>query len=304
VTAVLARAQPTPPTLALAQVPWQTADYNFAPTPLQITELSEVKLLNLPEPRTDQLEGSPLELVVCQLQFAESVKASSDDLGEGMRDALSEAFGEYALERFAPQAVFQLAIGQGAPTEMQPASTPEPGWRLNSGPWSVTITGEYLTIETSAYSEWPEFRRVFEVALDTVTKRTAPKSEQRLGLRYVNRIERKDVLRPSDWTPWIQPWILGSVAHEGIGEAVLSSQQQIDFDADEGLRTTLRSAIYSDAARRGRAICLLDFDSYRLGYRRFKREDILATSDKLRRLTLKMFQASITEDLYKEFAGA
>ena len=93
-----------------------------------------------------------------------------------MRDALSEAFGEYALERFAPQAVFQLAIGQGPPTEMQPASTPEPGWRLTSGPWSVTITGEYLTIETSAYSEWPEFRRVFEVALDTVAKRTAPKS--------------------------------------------------------------------------------------------------------------------------------
>ena len=245
----------------------------------------------------DQLEGSPLELVVCQLQFAESVKASSQDVGEGMRDALSAAFGEYALERFAPQAVFQLAIGQGAPTEM-------PGWRLNSGPWSVTITGEALTIETSAYSEWPEFRSVFEVALDTVAKQATPTSEQRLGLRYVNRIERRDVQRPNDWTPWIQPWILGSVAHEGLGEAVLSIQQQVDFDAGEGLRTTLRSAIYSDAARRGRAICLLDFDSYRLGYRRFKSKDILETCDGLRRLTLKMFQASITEDLYKEFAGA
>lgn len=242
-------------------------------------------------------------MVVFQLQFAEGVKASPEDVGEGLRDALSAALGEYTLERFTP-AVFQFAFSQGLPTEMQPPGTPEAGWRLSRGPWSVSINGEALTIETSAYTDWPEFRHVVELVLDTVSAQTSPTAEQRLGLRYVNRIERRDVQRPSDWNSWIEPWVLGSLAHRGLGEAVLSAQQQIDFDAGEGLRTTLRSAIYSDAARKGRAICMLDFDSYRLGYRRFNRDDILSAADRLRRLTLKMFQTSITEDLYKEFASA
>lgn len=236
------------------------------------------------------------------MQFADPASVSPDAVGAALQAALNEALGEeHLLERFAPMPLFQVAIGQGPPSEVQPATAPEPGWRLTRGPWSVTATVDALTIETSAYTDWPDLRRVLDIALGTLVRKAPPKSEQRLGLRYVDRIERKDVVHPSGWAPWIESWALGAAAHEGLGEAVLSSQQQVDFDAGHGLRTTLRSAIFSDPARRGRAICQLDFDSYRVGYRPFDRADVLTAADKLWRLSLKMFQAAITKDLYEEF---
>lgn len=240
--------------------------------------------------------------MVCQIQFADSVNTSPEAVGLALRDGLSDASGEYQLERFAPMPLFQLAIGQGPLADVQPTAPPEPGWRLTRGPWSVNATSDALTIETSAYTEWVDLRQVLEAALGVLEEAVSPKSEQRLGLRYVDRIERREIEHPSDWRRWIEPWVLGAAAHDRLGRSVMSLQQQVEFDAGEGLRATLRSAIFSDPARRARAICVLDTDSYRLGYRAFDREDVLAAGDRLRHLSLKLFQAAITEELYEEFA--
>ncbi len=261
-------------------------------------------MLSLPDPETQRLPGSPLELVVCQIQFAEAIDVASDPVGLQLAAALGD---DYLLEGVVnQQPMVQFAVGPPSvgPPGVSTQQAPRIGWKLSRGPWSVTCVPDGLTIETSDYSQWADLEAVLAQSLGALHGTVGLKSEQRLGLRYVDRIRRPDVDSVGEWQRWINPWVIGPIADEAFRDSVVALQQQVDFDAGEGLRTTLRSAIFADPANKGRAVCVLDFDTYRLGYRPFDREEVQAAFQRLHRLSLKMFQAAITPELFKEFQGA
>jgi len=263
-------------------------------------------LSDLPEPNRAPLPGSPLELVVWQLQLAEPLEIGDPKVGTGLQAALSDEAGQFGLARLAPPAL-TVAVTQGSVPAGQPSAVepfpPEEGWRLQRDGLVVTLNNQALTLESSAYTDWDDFRPIFERSLQALANLVELSGEQRLGLRFVDKVVRSDVERPSDWTPWIESWLLGPLQHPTLADSVQGLAQQIDFDAGEGLRLTLRSRVFPDPERRGRSSCLLDFDAFREGYRLYDLQGVLETSDALNTLSLQVFQTSITSDLYNAFAG-
>lgn len=256
---------------------------------------------NLPEAASKLLPGSPLELVVCQLVFAEPANIGAEGIGLRLRDALSLEDDSAQLDRLEAAAL-QLTIGGAGPPEIGTPAAREHGWRVTRGPLTVTVSTDALTIETTRYTDWAAFRGSLRRALDALHahRGALPRAESRLGLRYVDRIERPDVEEVRDWTRWINRWVVGPLGHEQVRDEVLTFRQQVEFDAGRGFKTTLRTAIFPDPARRGRPVCVLDFDSYRLGYHPLAANEVLNAADCLHRISAKMFRAAITEDLYGE----
>jgi uncharacterized protein (TIGR04255 family) len=83
---------------------------------------------------------------------------------------------------------------------------------------------------------------------------------------------------------------------------VAAYAQQIDFEAGEGIRASVRQRAFSDPERRGRATMLLDFDVFREGYRLIDMDEVLNVTDRLNDVSHRLFQNAITTDLYAEFA--
>lgn len=270
---------------------------------------------DLPSPDHARLANAPLEVVVWQLQFAEPTDVSGARVGQQVADALSAGGrGHVRLTRInAPTVTFAVGGAGGPPMPGGPiAGLPLPGVQLGqpgglaSGGWQIraeelvaTVNQAGLTIETTAYDVWDSFRASIVAILDGFAS-AAPQTlgEQRLGLRFIDRISRPEVSRVADWAGWIEPWLLGPVTHPQIGEAIAASAQQIDCDAGNGLNLTLRQRAFVDPERRNRHTMILDLDAFREGYRAFEREAVLTATDALSDISHRVFRAAITDQLY------
>lgn len=257
---------------------------------------------DLPEPRHQPLRQAPVQLVVWQLQFAEPADIVSPAVGTTFQERLAQIEGgTFQLQRLAGQA-FAISFSAGGPGIPQPESAAIEGWSLRRGPVAVTLNAQSLSVETNAYETWASFRRVIEAVLQALEEAVLLPGEQRLGLRYVDRVVHHGVRKLEDWTGLLEPWLTGPLTHPQLRDAVAAYAQQVDFDAQaDGVRATLRQRAFADAEQRGRQTVILDYDIFREGYRLIESDTTLATTDELHDVAHRLFEASITEPLYNTF---
>lgn len=261
-------------------------------------------ITDLPEPRHTHLPGAPLELAVWQLQFAEPAAVQDPSVGTAIADALAgDQHGTFQLTRLMNQAIFAFPQGPGqAPASPEPRPEPD-GWQLRRGQLVVNVNRGGLSIETTAYEGWAEFRRTIELLCTSVVAALSDDpGEQRLGLRYVDRISFPAVQSPADWQGLLAAWLCAPMTHEQLGEDVLAAAGQIEFRVDDDAQSTLRHRAFPDFERRGRQTVMLDFDTFRQGYRRFDQASVLEVSDRFNDVTHRLFEASITPTLLAAFA--
>jgi len=261
-------------------------------------------LHDLPEPRHEPLPQAPVELAVWQLQFAEPADVVPPAVGTALAERLAQdGGGAFQLERLTAQTFaisFPTPGVQGVPQAEQAQIE---GWALRRGPVAVTVNRQSLSIETNVYDTWSSFRTIVELALQALAESVLLPGEQRLGLRYVDRVVHPGVRKLEDWTGLLASWLTGPLAHPQLRDAVAAHAQQVDFETRaDGIRATLRQRAFVDAAQRGRQTVILDFDVFRQGYRLIETDVTLTASDQMNDLAHRLFEASITESLYSAFA--
>lgn len=262
-------------------------------------------LADLPEPRRHPLPQAPVELVVWQLQFAEAAPVGAPATGPALAARLTgDGEGAFQLQRLN-QPAFSISLGAAVPGVPQAAPQPTDGWVLRRGPLTITVAPAALTVETYAFSDWPSFRALVDLTLQSLVETVLLPGEQRLGLRYVDHVVHAGVRQIKQWSELLAPWLVGPLAHAQLGDAVAAHAQQVDFEPDPtGTRATVRQRVFADADRRGRPTAILDFDVFREGYRLVEPEEVLRATDHLDDLAHRLFEASITETLYTTFANA
>lgn len=259
--------------------------------------------LNLPPPDKTQLPRSPLALVVCQVQFEETLQVSDSRFGLNVHEALGARKGSYPRLNARHGQAFNVQLGPGG---FQPSITPQQnGWQLSSedGLWVVAFMPSYVALETTRYTTWGgDFRPRLAQLLEVTSKHISPATEQRLGLRYVDHITEPVVNTPQEWQGYISTELLGPILHPGIGPAVVASQQQVELDLGDDVRSILRHGFLSDPARDGALGYALDFDISRAGVRAFDVEDILGAVDYFNLTALQLFQQAITPKMLSYLA--
>lgn len=254
--------------------------------------------LNLPVPDKRQLKRSPLVLVVAQIRHEEVVDLSTGRAMLEIHKALGGLSGRYPRSEQATEQATNIQIGPGLlPTTIQ---TQRKGWRLRSGDgaWTISLMPEFFTLETVAYTSWSDdFRPRMVELINAVSRYLDPATQQRIGLRYVDRIVDPAVQSPQEWEGYIAPEFLGPLLHPHIGSTALATQQQIDIQASDEIRSSIRHGYFVDPTQSNCLTYLLDFDVYRETIRVFDPEDIINTLDTFNYLSLQLFQQVVTARL-------
>src|SRR5665647_379627 len=89
-------------------------------------------------------------------------------------------------------------------------ATCAPRFTMRDRTLSVAITGASLTVETTRYRQYLDFRSVVARVFDAAAELLNPDGIARVGMRYIDeiRVPGIEAERPSAWRDWIDPSLL------------------------------------------------------------------------------------------------
>jgi uncharacterized protein (TIGR04255 family) len=139
------------------------------------------------------LSRAPLVKVLAQLKFPVNARIDTTEGVARFQEALRDS---YPIMRQEQQ---QLAISlpPGGIPGLQVAATSSSLWRLSAleDGWTVVLARDFVAIETSTYTSRDDFMNRFAQVLRAMeTADLAPSVTDRMGVRYIDRIEGDDML--------------------------------------------------------------------------------------------------------------
>jgi uncharacterized protein (TIGR04255 family) len=255
--------------------------------------------LDLPEPDRSRLARSPLELVVCQVRHERRLVVGEGSTALAVHEALGGAGGPYPSIDEVSGAEVNVVMGIGAPNVRE---TKTSGWRLTSadGAWVITLMPDNFSLETSAYTTWAEdFAPRLDALIAAVAERVQPTFEQRIGLRYVDRINELGLTELSAWQPYLSPELLGLALHPQLGPGVRTYQQQVVIELASGVTAGLRHGPVVEPGR-DHVDYQLDYDIFRQGGRPFVASEVIDAVAEFNTYALQLFQATVSDALLEE----
>jgi uncharacterized protein (TIGR04255 family) len=164
------------------------------------------------------LSRAPLVKVLAQLKFPVNARIDTTEGIAGLQDLLRES---YPVMRQEQQIGFAVPLGS-PPIGMQAAAATAYLWRLSNldNSWTVVIARDFLAIETSRYTSRDDFLEHFEQVLEAMTEADlSPVVSDRLGIRYIDRIEGEEMI--SDLPLLVRRELLG------VGDVELPESSEI-----------------------------------------------------------------------------
>ena len=159
---------------------------------------------------------NPLGQVICQLRFPEILTIGANAPVE-FQEAVRDRFPRYAAkqENHAPK-----VTGNGAGLQIsQPKPTVNYHFVSEDGLWRVNLTSKFISLSASRYTSWEEFAGWLDQPLASFISVYKPAYFERVGLRYINFISRKDLeLEEVPFRDLIQSRYLGILDDEDIIE--------------------------------------------------------------------------------------
>jgi uncharacterized protein (TIGR04255 family) len=254
--------------------------------------------LIMPQVDRRALARSPLAVVVFQVRFEQNLTVSDGDTGIAIHERLGGRDGAYPRIETQQQVATQVEISSAGLTQLLPPALPVRGWRMLSvdGAWVVSLMPNSVSLETSSYTTWTgDFQDRIRLILEATAQHVDPRIEERVGLRYVNRVIMPEASQPGDLVGAVSEGLLGPLADDFWMPAVVGYQQQVDLDVDGEVRCLLRHGLLTeDGGTTGGY--LLDLDVYRQQPQRFDVENIVSLADRLNTAALALFQRSLTDD--------
>lgn len=205
--------------------------------------------------------------VICQLRFPEILTIETNVPAQ-FQEAIRQQFPRYSVRRESPPPKLE-----GAPGNMRLQPQPQTNnyqFVSMDGKWRVNLTSKFISLACSGYTCWEDFAAMLDKPLVTFIQLYRPAFFERVGLRYLNFISRKDL--QLDGTPFrelLQPQYLGLLADEEINEF---NTTRNSIDAELAIRGGCRAKIHAGPGRVKRngqddpeVKFILDLDLYMAG---------------------------------------
>ncbi|WP_406730399.1 TIGR04255 family protein [Streptomyces sp. NBC_01794] len=254
--------------------------------------------LTLPSVDPRPLRSPPLAVVVFQVRFEQNLRISDGTTGLMVHERLGGRTGRYP--RIEPQQVItsQFEINPAAGAQSPPTSVPMRGWRMRSedSGWVVTLMPDTASLETTSYTTWrKDFQgRILEL-LTALAEHVNPQIEERVGLRYVNKVIKPGAVGLSDFRDVIAPGLLGPAGDTFWADGIQNAQQLIEVTVENEIEAKIRHGGLRD--NRGKLEgYLLDNDFYRAEPQSFDVSRITSLADRLNNAAAAIFQQSLHSD--------
>ena len=154
--------------------------------------------------------------VICQLRFPEILAINANSPVD-FQEAIRGEFPRYATRNEVPApritgAPGNMTLENQAPTRNHQFATADGNWRVN-------LTGTFISLTCSNYTDWESFAKRLDSPLAAFIRIYKPAFFERIGLRYMNFISREKLdLQGTPFRDLFQPQYLGLLADEEIEE--------------------------------------------------------------------------------------
>lgn len=260
--------------------------------------------------------NAPLALVAVEVRFPEapSGRPLALPLQRSFRDVLGE---EWVIESLKVQQ-FEVAFGPGAPGGQTVQHTIVPRFTVRDRTLSVAITDSSLTVETTNYRHYLDFRAVLERVFTAASELLRPDGVARVGLRYIDEIRVVGIEgdRPADWREWLDPSLLPPKLDKMVSEAFQPAAWDgavryvtgpdrslvLRYGARQGYAVQPRGSLNRLSAPSPGPFFLLDFDSFwePQDIPQFDPAVLVGMCDVLRAPVRTLFDLVITEKLRRD----
>lgn len=183
---------------------------------------------------------NPLAEVICQLRFPPILTIEAN-LPVAFQEAIRDEFPQFSRrqERPAPRL-------SGTPGNFTLENAPElVNYQFASpdGVWRVNLTSRFLSLTCSRYTCWEDFAQKLDKPLAAFLQIYKPAYYERVGLRYLNFISRRDLaLEGVPFSRLITPCYLGLLAQDEIAEGTVT---RCSVDTEMALRGGCRLKLHS-----------------------------------------------------------
>jgi uncharacterized protein (TIGR04255 family) len=167
-----------------------------------------VDWLRIESPAREVYERPPLVLALCQVRFSTIF---------GLDDSRVAPFQQEIESRYPnPNKQQQMTVPFGASINQLAAPSSSAHWQFSddSGDWTVTLTNEFVSLETRAYKKFEDFLERLDWVLQVLVSTVNPSSVRRIGLRYINEVRSES----QNWSGIVRQELLGALSIDAFRE--------------------------------------------------------------------------------------
>lgn len=246
--------------------------------------------LSLPEPRNEPLQNSPLRLVVCEVRHQGGARVGEAE-AEKIHQFVKTDFP--AVEPALEGTVNITAGSEGVATQQ---TAPRPRWQFRSEDGWVAVLGQsYFAIETTNYDRWNKFIGHFGTLMRAVADICKPVKEERIGLRFINRIRLDSIITLEHFQSHMTDETLGLLADDKLSSSIIGTQNIVDLQGPDDISLRLQHGCQSES---NTVSYIVDTDCYKQLSVVFRSNNILREIETFHRLCKQIFEAVITKQLY------
>ena len=178
--------------------------------------------------------------VVCQLRFPEILTIGAN-MPAQFQELIRDEFPQFAAKKDAPPPRITGTPGNFT-LENQP-QTVNYHFISADGTWKVNLTSRFISLSCSRYTCWEDFAKKLDKPLAAFIKQYKPAYFERVGLRYINFISRRDLgLEGYPFRHLISPCYLGPLAEEDVSE---NGPGRCTVDAELAIRGGCRVKLHA-----------------------------------------------------------
>lgn len=250
-------------------------------------------------PEEVPLQAAPLIRVIAQLRFPEILSVEQRDFVAPFQEAMRDT---YAVLRQEQTQGILLGPGSIAPTK------PKIAWRFSdsSGAWRVSLTSEFLALETTRYVSRSDFFGRLRSLADAVVEHIGPSQLDRLGVRYIDRIAGSEV---DAIASLIRPEVRGIVGTSIATQAVHTISESLFELTDARMlarwgclppgQTVDPSAIEPAAEKSW----ILDLDMFSTAPMPFAVDQVISEAQRYAERIYTVFRWAVTDEFLARFGG-
>ena len=154
----------------------------------------------------EQYSNAPLAFAAVEVRFPGEGGAGLTPFAQrAFRDELGD---QWVIEQMAQREMsINLMSGESASQSIRTQNMPR--FVVRDRTSAIMVTPNSVSVETTRYLGWSDFRGTVDAALRATSKLVGPEGISRLGMRYVNEVRAPGAgIKVQDWATWLSPEVL------------------------------------------------------------------------------------------------
>jgi uncharacterized protein (TIGR04255 family) len=252
--------------------------------------------MNFPEFERVIYKHNPLVEVVCQLRFPPILKIAHQEPVEFQDEIRSQYPLFESVQPQIPSDFLNIAQQLGLPLNGDVAHS----FKSADQKWHLSITKDFISLGTSSYERYEQFKQRFEEAIQIFNRIYQPSFYTRVGLRYRDLIIRsKLAIEDKQWSELIAQHIASELYHPEFYSSIQTVTKHLVLNTENG-QINLHHGLVNVGDPQGNnteSAYLFDADFYTEQKIEGER-DVWNVLNQFNQSARKLFRWSITETLH------